>query len=654
MRGCSRRLGSGWVRRASSGGPLKCLNALFLVAVALACLLAGCVVIHTPDPRPIETDNDQRDFPGPLSAAPVNGPTSISKLPDSQNDATTCARPPQVLVDLVSAESTDDTRTPHNNPSDPKLPAGMSGQDSESSDGIHVIPVEIPRSGAEQPECLPDAISGQDSENSDGVRVFPVEAPRLDAEQPEGLPADTSGQNIENSVRAIPDEASQSDPGQREGLRTLDGLLPVTLHLDDVDVRKAIEMLSRQGSVNILVSPGVSGRVTANLENLSFDEAFSAILRLCNLVAHRDKGMIFVYTAEDIPQLDRDFQVFPLDYVAGADVLQTVEGLLSPAGNAFVTESSNTDNRKTLEAIVVEDSPEYLRRVSRYIAAIDRQPRQVLIEAHLLEVVLEGERKHGVNFKHTMRMLDNVANLEATGFANPTAGPAFFVNFDGANLDGLVECLKTTTDAKTLAAPRILVLNGQEARIQMGQRLGYRMVTATETAAVEDIKFLELGVVLTVTPRITSDNRVVMRIQPKVSSGRISPDTGLPEEETTDVETDVSLLDGQGVVIGGLIKEKDSDVQMKVPIVGDLWLIGKLFKHRTRQKQRVEYIIVLLPRVLPYQPTDQIREQVDTERATSPLLYGPLRSCPRPWEPQFPDTLRPRTGCPPGADDWAD
>ena len=145
MRWFSHSPGRGWVRRWSSGGPLRCFNAFFLVAVALACPLAGCVVIHTPDLRPVETDNDQRDSPEPLSPAPVNGPTSISKLPDSRNDATTCARPPQVLVDLVSAESTDDTRTPHNNPSDPRLPADMSGQNSESSDGIHVIPVEDPR-----------------------------------------------------------------------------------------------------------------------------------------------------------------------------------------------------------------------------------------------------------------------------------------------------------------------------------------------------------------------------------------------------------------------------------------------------------------------------------------------------------------------------
>ena len=107
--------------------------------------------------------------------------------------------------------------------------------------------------------------------------------------------------------------------------------------------------------------------------------------------------------------------------------------------------------------------------------------------------------------------------------------------------------------------------------------------------------------VLSVTPRITRDNRVLLRVKPEVSSGRVNIETGLPEEETSEVETSVLLRDGQGMVIGGLIQERDSNIQSKIHGLGDLHLIGKLFGHRELEKRRSEIIFVLTPHILPYQ-----------------------------------------------------
>jgi type IV pilus assembly protein PilQ len=420
------------------------------------------------------------------------------------------------------------------------------------------------------------------------------------------------------------------------------GMPPVTLHLDDVDVRKALEMLSREGSVNILVSPGVTGRVTADLRNLSFDQALDALLKLCNLVGRWDNGILFVYSPEQAPQRERQVRTFPLDFTSAADALPAVQVLLSPVGQAFVTETVPTDNRKTVELIVVEDLPEYLERIEQYIRQIDRPPRQVMIEVHVLQVDLDDETRHGVNFEQAISWLGNTTKLRLQGLANPLS-QGFFVDVDGASLDALVEFLKTTTDAKTLASPRVLVVNGQEARIQIGERFGYRVTRVTETAAIEDVEFLELGVVLSVTPRISRDNRVVMRVKPEVSSGQINADTELPEEETTEVATDVLLASGRGIVIGGLIQEKDSNVQSKIPWLGDLRLAGLLFGRREIEKTRSEIIITLMPRVLPYDGEYEVRDQIETSRAATPLFYGPLCRSPRPWEPGLPDAVyRPR------------
>ena len=139
-----------------------------------------------------------------------------------------------------------------------------------------------------------------------------------------------------------------------------------------------------------------------------------------------------------------------------------------------------------------------------------------------------------------------------------------------------------------------------------------------------------------------ANNTITMKVKPKVAAGQINL-AGLPEEKTTETETDVILQDGQGIVIGGLIKEKDNDDQKKIPFFGNLPYVGMLFQAREKESERTEVVIALLPRVLPYAPCPAAREQLEMHRATTPLFHGPLRRCPRPWEPSLRDAL-PRRG----------
>jgi type II secretory pathway component GspD/PulD (secretin) len=206
-------------------------------------------------------------------------------------------------------------------------------------------------------------------------------------------------------------------------------------------------------------------------------------------------------------------------------------------------------------------------------------------------------------------------------------------------LDGLVDLLESTTDAKTLASPRIHAVSGQAARIQIGEQLGFRITTTTQTSTLESVQFLDVGIVLEVTPRITRDGRVMMRIWPKVSSGEVNVVTGLPSEETTEVETDVLLNSGQGLVIGGLIQEQNSVNVNKLPWLGDIPYAGVLFQNRRQVKSRSEIVVTLRPHVLPYTPNMQARNDELVRRTETPLTYGPLCEFPRPEEPRLPDAL---------------
>jgi hypothetical protein len=141
-------------------------------------------------------------------------------------------------------------------------------------------------------------------------------------------------------------------------------------------------------------------------------------------------------------------------------------------------------------------------------------------------------------------------------------------------------------------------------------------------------------------PRITRDGRVLLHVKPEVSKGEVNPETGLPEEESTELETDVMLEDGQGMIIGGLIKESDSVTQSKIPYLGDVKGVGWLFRRSEITKSRVEIIVALVPRIQPYDAEWQAFEQGELVKVGVPLFHGPLKRTDRPWDPILPDGKR--------------
>ncbi len=409
----------------------------------------------------------------------------------------------------------------------------------------------------------------------------------------------------------------------------------VSLIARDATLGDVLATLAQMQGTNIVCAGQNDSTVTVTLNDLPFDQALDAVVAMAGCTWTRRGPVIYVTRLSAGEKIapgvqGRKIRVIPLDFLSATDVETGIKTLLSPVGSSYVLSRSPEDNRKTVESIVVEDVPQYLDRITQYIKEVDQPPRQVLIEVHVLQVELEEGCRHGVNFSHLMNISGHTLNLRVQGFASDSSPQAFLAELTAPNLTGLLEALRTTTDAKTLASPKVLALNGQKAQIQVGEKLGYRVLTTTQTSTLEDVQFLDVGVILEVTPTISHDNQILMNIHPKVSTGQISNDTGLPEEKTSEVTTDVLLSNGEGIVIGGLIQEEDSDLQSKLIFFGDLYLIGPLFQRRTRTKVRKETIFFLLPRIVePGVVTDP--DEID--RAQTRLFHGPLCQNPRPWEP---------------------
>ncbi|TWT88920.1 Type IV pilus biogenesis and competence protein PilQ precursor [Pseudobythopirellula maris] len=474
---------------------------------------------------------------------------------------------------------------------------------------------------------------------------------------PDQLPA--PGPTGPNSANArTPSDQSEAvpttPPNNDVKLSEQDGM--ISLVMRNGSLRHAVALVAETQGLNLVFAGSSDTAVTASFDRTPWRDVLDTLITTSGH-AWMSRGDILIVTSmEDAAQIaphaeGRQVIVYELDYIRATDVETAVSGLLSPAGSSWITQSMPDDNRASRESIAVVDYAGNHQRIAEYLSQADVPPRQVMLEVQILEVELSEDDKHGVNFQNMASWASANVTAGTTGLMtesassaspiNSTSNPTFFVDINGAGLDAIITAIKQTADTKTLASPRLHALSGQEERIHIGQRLGYNLTgQAINGTTQPNTEFLEVGVTLTVTPRITQDGQVMMRVKPEVSTGAINLLTNAPDEDTTEVETDLLVSDGQGVLIGGLIQETDENRQSKVPWLGDMPYVGGLFQRRETVLRRREIIVSLVPHILPMPAHIQQRYDFDVMRSREPLTQGAICKYPRPYEPSMPDRAR--------------
>lgn len=415
----------------------------------------------------------------------------------------------------------------------------------------------------------------------------------------------------------------------------------VTLVTTDADLSGVLRMIADQHRLNLVVGPDVGGTVNVSIHSAELGEVLDAILGVAGFRWSQSGNLLYV-TGSTNPTMDprtqgRTVQVYPLNYVASDDVQMVATGLLSSVGSAFVTNSDTKDQMRTREILVVDDIASAQTRIAQYIAQVDIAPRQVLIESHVLQIALTNEDRHGINLRNLARLNGSRITLEGSGFAEDQTGPSMALRVEGNDMGALIELLQSQTNSRTLASPKLSVINHQEARIQIGQRLPYTVATTTQTTTVQSVEFLEVGIVLTVTPIITEDGNVLMTVLPKVSGGKIT-ENGFPEEETTEVSTTVLMPDGGGLVIGGLIREDNVQSHSFTPLLNRIPLVGRLFQRHSETSRRNELIVALVTHVMPDVCSVRNKEREDLYSVLPEYALESLRS-PIPKEIVISDEL---------------
>lgn len=425
---------------------------------------------------------------------------------------------------------------------------------------------------------------------------------------------------------------------------------PITLRFQNAKLKEVFEILARTAGVNVIFDKEVrDDPITIFVKDLPFDEALNLILSTNNLLTQRigsDTLLVMPNTKQKQAQYqDLLLRTFYLANAKAKEAVNLVRTMLD-SKKIYVDEKLN--------AIVVRDEPAKLQLAERMLFAIDRREPEVELDLEILEVNRTKSLKYGLNFAKQAGM--GVLPSGGTGgiSTSPTQftyrqltsiGPQSYLFTLPASV--LIDFFKQDSDAKTLASPKLRVLNNKSASISIGDKQPILLSTSNvlpgqaatgaipTTSTVTSIEFKDTGVKLTVEPSINVMDEVTMKLKVEVTrlgdqvTLQASPEIKQFRFGTRMAETTLSLKDDETVVLAGLIQEEARKTRVTVPLLGDIPWIGQLFTSTTEDRVETEVVLTLTPRVVRSMGAPPLETQAmwsGTENAYSTKQLYPPRA----------------------------
>ncbi len=412
----------------------------------------------------------------------------------------------------------------------------------------------------------------------------------------------------------------------------------ITLSLIDTDIRDALSALAMDQEINIATATEVSGKISVHLYQVTLEKALHAMTLAGGFSYHKHDDIYYVYKPKQAkdPEIDRlQMRIFKLRYAEVGEIQEILSSIPGIRTLKF-HEPSKT--------ILVEDTPENLKKIETIINYWDTVPKQVMIEAKILEITLTDEMELGVEWA---AILGDV-RVGTSSFSRavlptgqevspvPQTGSGLFFNLltgsDSRQFAAAIDALQKKTNVNTLSTPKILAIHGQPAKVQVGGQQGYSVATTNLGVTTEDIQFIDTGIVLEIVPYIDDDGTVLLNVKPSITSAQL--EEGIPVTRTAFVETWLLAKSGETVLIGGLIQDSITKTRSEVPCLGDLPLLGLLFGSRGRSVDKVELVVLITPTVvnMKKKSVDEVEAIIRTKKAEEKMQKEPLPPYRQIWE----------------------
>lgn len=391
----------------------------------------------------------------------------------------------------------------------------------------------------------------------------------------------------------------------------------VSLDFREADIKVVLKGLALKSGVNIVTSPEVQGTVTINLKDVPWKEALDVILQTYGYASEQQGNIITVTTVEDLKkrrenkmllaEQERLIQkTFQLNFCRASDVIESINIMKSERGIVTYDERTNI--------VVVKDIEDSIVSISELISKIDSTTPQVLIEAKIIETNLNDTDNMGIEWSTKVSLSGSSRDISwpfKTGntdnkYAGDVSEPTDFTygTLDFSQVSAVMEMLKSRTDTNILSNPRVVTLDNQTATIDIGTKYpipGFGFNADTGTLQTQNITYKDIGILFRVTPHVSSAGFVTLDLEPEVSeiSGTIAFEgVDVPLINSKNARTRVMVEDGNTLVIAGLIQSNDSDTVKKVPFLGDVPVLGHIFRKKEKTVEKTDLIIFVTPHIV--------------------------------------------------------
>lgn len=406
----------------------------------------------------------------------------------------------------------------------------------------------------------------------------------------------------------------------------------LSLNFQDIDVRSVLQLIADFTDLNLVASDTVQGNITLRLQNVPWDQALDLVLKTKGLDKRQVGNVLLVAPADEIAARERQElesqrqiaelaplrrEVVQVNYAKAADIAQLFQSVTDKEGVSEDRGSIAVDDRTN--NIIAYQTQERLDELRRIVAQLDIPVRQVMIEARIVEANVDYDKALGVRWGGTQLFANGRGAVYGSddlgdeagdsgedsngnypfvdlGVANRTAGIGIGYITDNLILDLELSAMEKSGNGEVVSQPKVMTADKETAKILKGSEIPYQEASSSGATSTT---FVEAALSLEVTPQITPDNRIIM----EVKVNKDEPDfanavNGTPSINKNEVNAKILVNDGETVVIGGVFSNTQSKSVDKVPFLGDVPYVGRLFRRDVVSDAKSELLIFLTPRIL--------------------------------------------------------
>lgn len=405
----------------------------------------------------------------------------------------------------------------------------------------------------------------------------------------------------------------------------------LSLNFQDIDVRSVLQLIADFTNLNLVASDTVQGGITLRLQNVPWDQALDLVLKTKGLDKRKIGNVLLVAPADEIAARERQElesqkqiaelaplrrELLQVNYAKAADIAKLFQSVTSAEAKVDERGSITVDERtNNIIAYQTQDRLDELRRI---VAQLDIPVRQVMIEARIVEANVDYDKSLGVRWGGSIQNKGNwntsgVSNGNSTTIGTPgststnspfvdmgtvgnTSGIGIAFITDNVLLDLELTAMEKTGNGEIVSQPKVVTSDKETAKILKGTEIPYQEASSSGATSVS---FKEASLSLEVTPQITPDNRIIMEVKvTKDEPDYLNKVQDVPPIKKNEVNAKVLVNDGETIVIGGVFSNTQSKVVDKVPFLGDVPYLGRLFRRDVVSEKKSELLVFLTPRIM--------------------------------------------------------